>query len=181
VAIAGTRSSAARLELDLGGQRRPWTFKTAREKGKEREKEMVGPTLWRGIWRPSRNGGWEGGFGGVLKMQVHIETLLELFFFIKPPNFGVEAHIEAIVGVALNQVVKKVEPAIGKNGGRKSGTSWRLGAIRDLDVREQSCNNPRPPMSHNRDVSTGQGVVAEQTSERLNRITPPRGSLEERG
>jgi hypothetical protein len=36
-------------------------------------------------------------------------------------------------------------------------------------------------MSHNRDVSTGQGVAAEQTSERLNGITPPRGSLEERG
>jgi hypothetical protein len=35
-------------------------------------------------------------------MEVHIKTLLELVFFSKPPNFRVEAHIEAPTGVALD-------------------------------------------------------------------------------
>jgi hypothetical protein len=34
-------------------------------------------------------------------MEVHLEALLELDFCIKPPNFGVEAHMESLVGVAL--------------------------------------------------------------------------------
>jgi hypothetical protein len=34
-------------------------------------------------------------------MKVHIEVPLELVFCPKPPNFGVEAHIEAPTGVAL--------------------------------------------------------------------------------
>jgi hypothetical protein len=54
-----------------------------------------------GEWRVSRNGGWEWEFGGVWKMKVHIEVPLELVFCPKPPNFGVEAHIEAPTGVAL--------------------------------------------------------------------------------
>jgi hypothetical protein len=40
---------------------------------------MVGPTFG-GEWRASGNGGWEREFGGVRKMKVHIEVLLELFF-----------------------------------------------------------------------------------------------------
>jgi hypothetical protein len=31
----------------------------------KKEKEMVGPTFGGGKWRASRNGGWEGEFGGV--------------------------------------------------------------------------------------------------------------------
>jgi hypothetical protein len=57
--------------------------------GGDGKKEMVGPKFWRGIWRPSRNGGWEGGFGGAWKMQTHTEALLELDFYTKPLNFGV--------------------------------------------------------------------------------------------
>jgi hypothetical protein len=34
-------------------------------------------------------------------MKVHIEASLELVFCPKPPNFGVEAHIEAPTGVAV--------------------------------------------------------------------------------
>jgi hypothetical protein len=34
-------------------------------------------------------------------MQVYLEALLELSFHIKPPNFRVEAHMEALAGVAL--------------------------------------------------------------------------------
>jgi hypothetical protein len=41
-------------------------------------------------------------FGGACKMEVCLEALLELCFWTKPPNFGVEAHIEAPTGVALN-------------------------------------------------------------------------------
>jgi hypothetical protein len=37
-------------------------------------------------------------------MEVHIEALLELVFFPKPPNFGVEAHIEAHTVVALRTI-----------------------------------------------------------------------------
>jgi hypothetical protein len=61
----------------------------------------AGPTIWRGKWRAFKNGGWEGKFGGVWKIEVHIEALMELFFFIKPPNFGVEGHMESPTGVAL--------------------------------------------------------------------------------
>jgi hypothetical protein len=46
----------------------------------------------------------DGEFEGVCKMEVHLEVLLELHFFTKPPNFGVEAHMEAPTGVALPQI-----------------------------------------------------------------------------
>jgi hypothetical protein len=38
-----------------------------REKIKKRNKKG-GTHYWRGGWRASRNGGWEGEFGGVCKM-----------------------------------------------------------------------------------------------------------------
>jgi hypothetical protein len=43
----------------------------------------------------------EGKFGGACKMEAYLEALLELSFCTKSPNFGVEAHIEALAGVAL--------------------------------------------------------------------------------
>jgi hypothetical protein len=67
----------------------------------EKKKEMVGPTFV-GEWRASRNGGWEGEFGGVCKMEACLETLLEKDFCTKPQNFGVEAHMEAPAGDALH-------------------------------------------------------------------------------
>jgi hypothetical protein len=51
-----------------------------------------GAHLWRGKWRASKNGGWEEKFGGACKMEVHLKVLLELIFFTKPLNFGVESH-----------------------------------------------------------------------------------------
>jgi hypothetical protein len=39
-------------------------------------------------------------------MEVHIEALLELISCPKPPNFGVEAYIEAPTGVALRRMHK---------------------------------------------------------------------------
>jgi hypothetical protein len=33
-------------------------------------------------------------------MEVHLEALLELIFYTKPPNFEVEAHMKALSGVA---------------------------------------------------------------------------------
>jgi hypothetical protein len=57
----------------------------------KKKKEMVGPTFGGGKWRASRNGGWEGEFGGVCKMETCLEALLEMDFCTKPPNFGVEA------------------------------------------------------------------------------------------
>jgi hypothetical protein len=65
-------------------------------------KKSGGTHVWRGGCRASRNGGWEWEFGGVWKMKVHIEVLLELVFSPKPPNFRVETHIEAPTGVALS-------------------------------------------------------------------------------
>jgi hypothetical protein len=54
-----------------------------------------------GKWRASKNGGWEGEFGGACKMEVCLEVPLELVFYPKPLNFGVVAHIEAPTRVAL--------------------------------------------------------------------------------
>jgi hypothetical protein len=71
------------------------------EEGEER-KEWWGPRL-EGEWRASRNGGWEGEFGGASKMEGHLEVLLELCFFTKSLKFGVEAHTEAPTGVALTK------------------------------------------------------------------------------
>jgi hypothetical protein len=68
--------------------------------GKKRERNG-GAHIWRGKWRASRNGGWEGEFGGVCKMEACLEALLEMDFCTKPPNFGVEAHMEAPAGDAL--------------------------------------------------------------------------------
>jgi hypothetical protein len=34
-------------------------------------------------------------------MEIHLKALLELIFYTKPPNFGVEALMEARTGVAL--------------------------------------------------------------------------------
>jgi hypothetical protein len=59
------------------------------------------PTIWRGKWRASKNGGWEEVFGGECKMEIYLEALLELGFCTEPPNFGVEAHMEAPAGDAL--------------------------------------------------------------------------------
>jgi hypothetical protein len=58
-----------------------------------------------GGWRACRNGGWEWEFGGVWKMEVHIEALLELIFCPKPPSFGVEARIEAPLELLLIKLV----------------------------------------------------------------------------
>jgi hypothetical protein len=44
----------------------------------------------------------EGRFGGASKMEGHFEALLEMVFCTKPPNFGVEAHMEAPTGDALS-------------------------------------------------------------------------------
>jgi hypothetical protein len=55
---------------------------------------MEGLQEWRvgvGIWRSMENRGPYGGLAGVG------------FFCSKPPNFGVEAHIEAPTGVALSK------------------------------------------------------------------------------
>jgi hypothetical protein len=68
--------------------------------GKKRERNG-GAHIWRGKWRASRNGGWEGEFGGVCKMEACLEALLEMVFCTKPPNFGVEARMEAPAGDAL--------------------------------------------------------------------------------
>jgi hypothetical protein len=43
-----------------------------------------------------------GGFGGVCKMEACLEALLEMDFCTKPPNFEVEAHMEAPAGDALS-------------------------------------------------------------------------------
>jgi hypothetical protein len=70
--------------------------------GGEVEKERNGGAhVWRGKWRASKIRGWEGEFGGTCKMEVCLEALLELGFCTKPPNFRIEAHIEAPTGVAL--------------------------------------------------------------------------------
>jgi hypothetical protein len=36
-------------------------------------------------------------------MEGHLEALLEMYFCTKPPNFGVETHMEAPAGDALRR------------------------------------------------------------------------------
>jgi hypothetical protein len=55
------------------------------KKQKKRKGKIVGPTVGRVGWRPSKNGGWEGGFGGVCKMETCLEVVLEMCFFVNPP------------------------------------------------------------------------------------------------
>jgi hypothetical protein len=62
--------------------------------GGKKRKKWWGPRL-EGKWRASKIGEWEGKFGGVCKIWACLEALLELCFFTKPSNFGVEAPIEA--------------------------------------------------------------------------------------
>jgi hypothetical protein len=76
-------------------------------KRKENNRKVVGPTLV-GEWRVSKNGGLEGEFGGVCKVEAYLEVLLELNFCTKPLNFGVEAHMEAPAGDALTAHWNKV-------------------------------------------------------------------------
>jgi hypothetical protein len=55
-----------------------------REKERKRnEKDKnSGTHFWRGFVGPPKNAGLEGKFGGVCKMQAHLEALLELSFYI---------------------------------------------------------------------------------------------------
>jgi hypothetical protein len=78
-----------------------------KKKNRKRKEKLWGPQVGGGMeglqeWRASKNGGWEGEFGGVCKMEACLEALLEMDFCTKPPNFGVEAHMEAPAGDALN-------------------------------------------------------------------------------
>jgi hypothetical protein len=68
---------------------------------REKIGENSGTHVWRGKWRVSRNGGWEGEFEAVCKMEVCLEVLPELCFCTKPSNFGVEAHMKAPTGATL--------------------------------------------------------------------------------
>jgi hypothetical protein len=42
-------------------------------------------------------------------MEGHLETLLEMDFCTKPPNFGVEARMEAPAGDALMTKLPRIE------------------------------------------------------------------------
>jgi hypothetical protein len=68
---------------------------------KKKDNKKGGTHYWRGGWRASRNGGWEGEFRGVCKMEACLEALLEMDFCTKPPNFRVEADMKAPAGDAL--------------------------------------------------------------------------------
>jgi hypothetical protein len=71
----GAVAAAALREGDREGRRRG------------RKKRMVGPTVWSGEWRASSNGGLDVEFGGICKMEVHLEVLLELHFFHQTSKF----------------------------------------------------------------------------------------------
>jgi hypothetical protein len=64
-----------------------------KERKRNEKKENDGAHALEGLWRPSKNG------------HLGIEVLLELSFFIKPPNFGVDAHLEAPTGVVIRQLI----------------------------------------------------------------------------
>jgi hypothetical protein len=70
-----------------------------------------------GEYRASNNGGLEGRFGGASKMEGHLEALLEMDFCTKPPNFRVEAHMEAPAGDALT-IVWGVQVQLASNVGK---------------------------------------------------------------
>jgi hypothetical protein len=63
-----------------------------RKRDQRKRKKGLGPRL-EGEWRASKNGGWEGEFGGACKMEVCLEALLEMDFCIESPNFEVEVHM----------------------------------------------------------------------------------------
>jgi hypothetical protein len=99
---------------------------TTKETGEvEGENKNGGAHIWRGKWRASRKGGWEGKFGGVCKMEACLEALLEMDFCTKPPNFGVEVHMEAPAGDALRLVVgqRKLEMTSTMNVRRKCSSA----------------------------------------------------------
>jgi hypothetical protein len=69
------------------------------ERGEEKEENGGAHYLEGGVeglqeWRLG-GGIWRGP-----KIEGHLEVLLELIFCTQPPNFGVEAHMEAPTGVA---------------------------------------------------------------------------------
>jgi hypothetical protein len=41
-------------------------------------------------------------------MEGHLEALLEMNFYTKPPNFGVEAHMEAPAVDALSHMLQNM-------------------------------------------------------------------------
>jgi hypothetical protein len=61
------------------------------------EGRMEGLQKWRLRWEIWR----------VCKMKARLEVLLELDFCTKPPNFGIEAHMEAPTGVALSDAERE--------------------------------------------------------------------------
>jgi hypothetical protein len=75
---AATEVGAAVEEAAAGGGTGDGGAQPSRDEGKKRK--IVGPTGWTGEWRASKNGGWEGEFGGVCKIEACLEALLELVF-----------------------------------------------------------------------------------------------------
>jgi hypothetical protein len=65
----------------------------------------------------------EGRFGGASKMEGDLEALLEMDFCTKPPNFGLEANMEAPTGDALRAFICFHE----KTAGRTLGLAFGFG------------------------------------------------------
>jgi hypothetical protein len=57
-------------------------------------------------------------------MEGHLEALLEMDFCTKPPNFGVEAHMEAPTGDALNLPPRYFSQQLIPNCNAKSKANW---------------------------------------------------------
>jgi hypothetical protein len=58
-----------------------------------------------------------------------LEALLEFIFCIKPPNFGVETHMEALAGVALR---RKVVPKGERKKRKKSFTFFKRSQTHEI-------------------------------------------------
>jgi hypothetical protein len=61
-------------------------------------------------------------------MEGHLEALLEMDFCTKPPNFGVEAHMEAPTGDAL----RKANKALSQKKKANKGDGDRMDILIEL-------------------------------------------------
>jgi hypothetical protein len=76
-------------------------------------------------------------------MEAYLEVLLEFVFSTKPPNFGVEAHMEALVGVALSSAKGKTDPRpMWENMNRIGSDGVDVVPVGEVGLRKR---RPRPP------------------------------------
>jgi hypothetical protein len=78
-------------------------------------------------------------------MEACLEALLEMDFCTKPPNFGVEAHIEAPAGDALSRPRGTGGDGMGPTRHGTGGTTRPGGHTAPYPRGRDALENPSPP------------------------------------